>query len=272
METLIALVLSAVVIGLVSHAFLVQNQYYSMQQLRTGAQDNVRGATELIAREVRNTPDEGVAIAGRRTLAVRVPMAVGVFCNRVGVGEGDIMTEGGEAALSTDEFAGLAVRQGSDWEYHYTTWATVNGNDALSASACEANGADTVGAYDDFHRLTSLETQFSPIPSEGEVVILFRETTFTIRQSQLDSTTLGLFRASYGAAPVEFATGIDTTAQFQYRTPGGMLDTVSAAAVGSIDAVRIVADARKPAPTGGQDDVRFGWSVMVPLRNVREPG
>ena len=53
-ETLIALVLSSFLMVLVSHAFLVQNQFYATQTLRVGAQDNVRAATELMAAEVRN--------------------------------------------------------------------------------------------------------------------------------------------------------------------------------------------------------------------------
>jgi len=265
-------VLSSIVIGLVSHAFLVQNEYYSTQQLRTGAQDNARVATEVIAREVRNAVAGGVVVAGRRTLTVRVPMTMGVICSRTGVGDADLMTEGGQAAVAVAEFAGLALRTDSAWVFHNTAWATVNGNDALSASSCEANGADTVGAYDDFQRITSLQTQFAPTPSEGDVLVLFRETTFTIGQSQLDTLSLGLFRTPYGGTPVEFATGIDTTAHFEYRTAGGMSDTLSAAAVLGVDAVRIVADARKPAPTGGREDVRFGWSVTVPIRPMREPG
>lgn len=264
--------LSSIVIGLVSHAFLVQNEYYSTQQLRTRAQDNARVATEVIAREVRNAVEEGIIVAGRRTLTVRVPMSLGVICSRTGVGDADLMTTGGQGGVVTADFAGLALRVGSTWVYHNTTWGVVDGNDALSASACAANGADTVGAYDDFHRITSLQTQFAPVPSEGDVLALFRETTFTIRQSQLDTLSLGLFRTSYGGAPVEFATGIDSTAHFEYRTASGMLDTVSAAAVIGVDAVRIVADARKSAPTGGREDIRFGWSVTVPMRTVREPG
>lgn len=100
--------------------------------------------------------------------------------------------------------------------------------------------------------------------------MLFRETTFKIQPSLLDPTTLGIFRAAYGDSLVEFATGVDTTAQFQYRTVGsGYVDTVSAASVASVDAVRLVADARKPAPTGGAQDITFGWSVNVPIRLAR---
>jgi hypothetical protein len=108
------------------------------------------------------------------------------------------------------------------------------------------------------------------VPAEGDVVMLFRETTFKIQQSQLEPSTYGLFRGSYGDPLVEFATGIDTTAHFQYRAAGGTyVDTVTAGSLAGIDAVRIVAEARKAAPTGGVDDVTFGWAVNVPLRTVR---
>ena len=100
--------------------------------------------------------------------------------------------------------------------------------------------------------------------------MLFRETTFKIQTSELDPPTLALFRGVYGDSLVEFATGLDTTAQFRYRTGGSTYaDTVSSTALGDIDVVRIVADARKRAQTGGQDDITFGWSVNVALRNVR---
>ena len=103
--------------------------------------------------------------------------------------------------------------------------------------------------------------------------MLFRETTFSIRTSQLDPTTLGLFRSDFGGTAVEFATGIDTTAQFQYRTSAGSyVDTVAAGSLPNVDAVRLVLDARKPPATGGAEDVTFGWSVNVPLRNVRGGG
>ena len=270
-ETLIALVLSSFILVLVSHTFLVQNQFYATQTLRVGAQDNVRAATELMASEIRNVGAGGVAIAGARTLTIRSPMAVGMLCDRNGAGNnGDIMTEGGEAALDPDEVAGVAVIESGSWAYTHASWASMNGGDATSAANCSANGADTVGALSDFHRIVGLNTLFtSPGPSEGDPIMIFRETTFSIRPSQLDTAVLALYRQPYGGTAVEFATGIDTTAQFQYRTGGGSYaDTVSIG-VSNIDAVRIIADARSRAPTGGAEDVLFGWSVTVPLRTVR---
>lgn len=269
---MIALVLSSVVLLLVSSTFLIQNNYYSSQTQLTGAHDNARVATELIASELRSTMRGGVVTAGAGTLTVRSPMALGVVCNRSGAGDADIHSAGGAAGLDTGEIAGVAVRDTltGSWTYAAATWATLDRSDLTSASGCFANGADTVGAYDEFHRIGGLDALFSPVPSEGDVVMLFRETTFKIQASQLEPTGLGLFRGASGGSLVEFATGIDTTARFQYRTGGSTYaDTIVAASIGLVDAVRIVAGARKRATTGGREDITFGWAVNIPLRNVQ---
>ncbi len=264
--------LSSFILLLVGHAFLVQNEFYARQTLQVGVQDNARAATELVAREVRNTGTDGVVVAGARTLTVRSPMTIGVVCHRENGTTADVQTEGGPAGLETGAVAGIALRNDSTWEYQTASWASLDGSDVQSANNCAVNGADTVGARTDFHRLVGLGV-FSAGLAERDVFMLFRETTFSIRPSVLDPTTLGLFRTDNGGTPVEFATGIDTTAAFSYHTSAGSyVDTVAASSLGSVDAVRITLDARRPPATGGRDDVTFGWSVTVPLRTVREGG
>ena len=268
METLVAMMLSSMLIILVSTTFLVQNQYYSMQTLHAGAHDNARVATERVAGELRSVMVGGVVVAGPRTLTVRSPMVITSICSRQGGGDGDVHTEGGEAELDTDEVAGVALRDSlsGTWTYRAATWSYLNGS-ASSADRCFAGGADTVGAYAEFHRIRHLD-DFTPTPTVGDVLMLYRETTYKIQDSDLDPGRLGLFRRRYGGTFVEFATGMDSTAQFRYRT-GGMTyaDTVLAASLGLIDAIGIVADARKPARTALQEDVTFGWSVNVALRS-----
>jgi hypothetical protein len=257
---------------LVSTTFLVQNQYYSSQTQRSGAQDNSRVATELMASEIRTAFEGGFVVAGNGTVTVRSPMVVGVLCDGAGGGAFDLHTEGGPGRLDIDEVAGIALRDAvtGGWTFRNTTWSYIDDSDVDSDEHCADNGADTVGASSEFHGLRQLDALFSPEPNEGDIVALFRETTFKIQASELDPTTLGLFRGAYGDSLVEFATGIDTTAEFRYRTGGTTYaDTVTGTAVANIDAVRIVADARKRAQTGGQDDIVFGWSVNVPLRSIR---
>jgi hypothetical protein len=269
-ETIVALLLSSVVIILVSTTFLVQNQYYSSQMLHAGAQDNARAATERVASELRSVMDDGIVVAGARTLTLRSPIVVAMICDRQG-NDANVHFEGGVAGLDTDEVAGVALRDPttSAWTYVTRTWGALDGGGSGAASACATEGADTTGASAEFRTLGDLQTLFGGTHNEGVALMLFRETTFKIQDSQLDPGRLGLFRRIYGGSFVEFATGMDSTAQFQYRTGGAAyVDTITSASLGDIDAVRIVADARKPARTGGQEDVTFGWSVNVALRNV----
>ena len=195
-----------------------------------------------------------------------------VVCSRQGAPNLDVYNEGGEAALDTGEIAGLAHRDPAtgSWEAVYQTWSDLDGSTSDPAGNCTENQADTAGISDSFHRLSVSGSLFSTNPRNGDVLMLFRETTFKIQPSELEPGSLGMFRAAYGDSLVEFATGVDTTARFRYRTAGGSYsDTVSTGSLAGIDAVRIFADARRPAPTGGAEDVTFGWTVTVPLRNVR---
>lgn len=143
--------------------------------------------------------------------------------------------------------------------------------DGDPAGDCADKGADTTGVSADYYQFShSARSGLGSGPFDYDVLMLFRETTFTFQTSEMDSTTMGLFRQAYGGSLVEYATGMDTTAQFQYRVgSSGYSDTITAAKLDSIDVIRIVAEARKPAPTGGVDDILYGWSVNIPLRNVR---
>jgi hypothetical protein len=269
-ETIIALVLSSVVIILVSTTFLVQNQYYSSQTLHAAAHDNARTATERMALEVRSVMEDGFVTAGARTLVIRSPMLLAVVCNRSGANI-DVHNEGGEAGIDTDEVAGvgwLNVSTGN-WDYRTATWSYINGTGGTPAASCASNGADTTGAAQQFHRLRRFNLLYGSTPNPGDVVMLYRQTTFKIQTSVLDPAMLGLFRGSYGQSPIELATGMDSTAKFQYRTGGSSYaDTVTSANLAAIDAVRIVADARQRAESGAQEDVTFGWSVNIILPNV----
>jgi prepilin-type N-terminal cleavage/methylation domain-containing protein len=269
-ETLVALVLSSVLLVLVSTTFLVQNQFYSEQVLVSSVHDNARATTELVAGELRSLKHLGLVVAGARTLKLRSSMAIAVVCGRSTFSSGsiDILTEGGEAELDTDEVAGLALLNQSTgvWDYHSASWATLNGSSAFSANRCYTNGADTTGVRDDFHRLTNVATLLGSTPSIGDVVMLYRETQFTIDDSALDTMELALYRKTSFGSAIEFATGMDSTAQFKYRVGGTYVDTVSAGSLASVDAVRVIADARRRSTSGGRPDVTFGWSADIALR------
>jgi Tfp pilus assembly protein PilW len=269
-ETIVALLLSSVVIILVSTTFLVQNQYYSSQTLWAAAHDNAREATDRMASEIRSVMGDGFVVAGSKTLTLRSPIVLAMVCDRQST-DAHAYFEGGVPGLVTAEVAGIAERDMSTgaWTYHTTTWGAIDGGGSSAAQRCATSGADTTWASSEFRTLVGLQSLFGVTPDPGVALMLYRQTTFKIDDSVLDPGTLGLFRQEYGAAAVEFATGFDSLAKFQYRTGGSTYaDTVVSASLGNIDAVRIVADARKRARSGGQQDITFGWSVNVALRNV----
>jgi len=258
------------VLILVSTTFLVQNRYYASQTLYARAHDNAREATDRIASEIRSSMEDGFLVAGSRTLSVRSPIVLAVVCDRQST-DAHVHFEGGAAGLDTEEVAGVALRDMSSgaWDYHTTTWAAIDGGGSYAAQRCASSGADTTAASSEFRTLGGLQTLFGSTPDPGDVLMLYRQTTFKIQDSVLEPGTLGLFRQPYGKAAVEFATGIDPSAQFQYRTGGSTYaDTVVSSSLDDIDAVRVVADARKRARSGGQEDVTFGWAVNIALRNV----
>jgi hypothetical protein len=272
MEAIIALVLSSLVIILVSTTFLVQNQYYSTQIQLTGVHNNVRAATELMASEIRSVMEDGIIVAGARTLTIRTPITIITAC-QTGNSRVSAHVQGGQPNMDTTEVGGVARRDAAtgEWNYANTTWSAIYLGGGTPAALCAARGADTVGASADYYDFA--HSGFSGLgsgPFDKDVLMIFRETTFTIKTSEMDPTTLGLFRTPYGGSAVEYVTGLASTAQFQYRTLGAYADTIVTPKLPFIDVVRVVADGERRAVTGGTAAIQYGWSVNIALRNVRE--
>ena len=268
---MVALTLSSVVVILVSTVFLVQNRYYQTQLARGEAHDAARVMTETVASEIRSVAKGGVKVADSDRLVVRSPIVLAAVCAR---GPGDLVAvqlDGGVGSLPSEEVTGFAVRDTivDAWSYHDdAAWPDIAGTVGTSAAQCAANGADTVGAVSEFTLLRDLGSFDGHVPVLGQVIMLYREVEYTIDASALEPTKLALYRTVTGATPVEFVTGVDPTAEFQYRTGGATYAaTVSGGALANVDAIRIVAQARRQPRTGGVADITYGWSVNVSLRN-----
>ena len=275
LETLIALVLSSLVIVLVSSTFLAQNRAQATNAALAAAHDNVRAATDVVARELRSSMRDGIAVAGPRTLTVRSPVAVVSVCGRSGFfgTNVDVHADGGVPGLAREEIAGVAVLDESSgvWDYETTTWSFIDGGSFGSAARCAGNGADTLGIAHEFHSIRRLFFLYGlfGVPDVGEVLMLFREVTFRIAPSALEPGTLALFRQPYGGEAVELASGMDSTTAFRYRAGGtSYQDTVTAGSVGSVDGVRLIVNARRSTGAGPDAEVVFGVTTNLLLRNV----
>jgi prepilin-type N-terminal cleavage/methylation domain-containing protein len=272
-EAIVALTISSVVVILVSTVFLVQNQYYALQLGRSVAHDNARTATEFLSRELRSVMPGGFVVAENQRLVVRSPMVLAVVCATQGRSNVSVHYEGGERGLDTDEVSGFAVLDSTSglWSYYdVPSWNTIRQPGGRPARDCAGNGADTLAATSEFQRLGRLSDYHGSVPGPGDVIMLYRSVEYAYRRSELDPTTTGLFRGIFGDPLVELVTGMDSIAQFRYRTSGTTYAPgVAGSALGSIDAVRLVAQSRQSAETGGQEDITYGWGTNVYMRNGR---
>lgn len=255
---------------LVSSVFLVQNRYYADQLSRSQAHDNARMVTELVGSEVRSVMANGVTIAQNKRLVVRSPMALAVVCGQSGAQTTYVQMEGGQAGIDTLEVSGFAVRNGAtSWTYYSVSWSNIKGNGGSPAGTCASNGADTAGVSSDYLMLRRLRNYTGSTPTLGMVLMLYRQVDYQFKTSTMDASAIGLYRGLYGGTLTEYVTGMDSTAQFQYRTGGSTYATsVTGGALANIDAIRIVAEARRRVAAGATEDVTYGWSVNVPLRNM----
>ena len=268
-----ALTLTAIIVALVSTVFLVQNNFFSRQVARTATQDNARSVTELIGSDVRSVTDDGIVVADHRQLVVRSPMVLAAVCAQIPGPLTTVYVDGGLAGLDTLEVSGFALRDPASgaWTYYdIPSWGTIESTGGQPAGDCAANGADTIGASGDFMRLRKLKSYAGSNPALGTVLMLYRNVELSFQQSQMDPTTWGLFRGIYGDTLVEFATGMDTTSGFWYRTGGSTYASqVTGTGLPLIDAIRVKSEAAERAPTGGAKDITYGWSVNMILRNVK---
>ena len=184
---MLALMLSSLVIILVSTTFVIQNRYYLSQILATGAHDNARATTELIASEIRSVMQSGITVAGKRTLTIRTPMTMMVVCD-IGTSHATMYFDGGIAGLDTAEVAGAATRDTltGAWTYGNSSWSLLDRGGGNPPRDCSDNGADTVGVMPNFRKLEidELNAILGAEPELGDVLMLFRETTRARRQLQ----------------------------------------------------------------------------------------
>ena len=268
---MVALTLTSIIVVLVSTVFLVQNRFFSRQMQMAAAHDNARMVTEIIAEDIRSMMPGGVVRADHKDLVIHSPIVLAAVCAQPTSDRVTVQFDGGAGELDTSELSGFAVRDSitGDWSYYnVSSWDDIKDSYSNPAADCAANGADTVGASGEFQRLQNIVSYYGANPPVGTILMLYRNVEFRFAKSGMDTSTVGLYRGIYGKALVEFATGLDTTAGFHYRLGAA---TYWAAASGAdlpiVDAVRITAEARKREETGGQQDLEYGWSVNVVLRN-----
>lgn len=262
---MLALTLSSLIVALVASVFLAQNDFYALVVDRAQVQNNLRVMTDLIASEVRGISGGGFTTAQSRQFVVRMPLAVGGVCH--GQGSHGRVYMPGLSDIIAGEVAGYA-RQDADgvWTYTTDTWSNllVSSGSGDADECLTRNGADTVGATQDFGRLL-----ISGGTDLGEAIMIWQEIEFKIEESVLDSTTLAVFRGVTGDSLREFATGLTPDTKFEYSKNGGATfsSSMSGADLDSIEVIRVTASATAADSVGLEDGYDYAWTLRIPIKN-----
>lgn len=275
-ELLIALVLSTAIGAVVFTVMVVQNRFYSGTSAAGRVQESVRIAGEFLGTEVRPVTRGGFTLAERDHFVARVPTAVGVVC----AVSGDrahiyFALDGGTVPAS--RVSGYAVRSSSgSWSYTSASWSELFvSSGGSSVTECTSRGNVSSGFPSDYKLLARVGSVINPGAVTGPGgpvgVMLYERVEYRFATSVLEPGTLGLFSGPPGGTLVEYASGFDTSAHFEYRlATGAFVESVSSASLSQVTAVRLVAEATGLAKSGGVTTrYRYGYTVDFPFRNVR---
>jgi len=191
-EVMVALVISAILSGVIFQLVRGQGRFVSVQNAREEVQQNARGALEIISSELRTIHPSGLASAGKSAVTFRLPRAWGISC---GGGSATQLTAVFPAALpdGMTALAGISGIMGDETANAalvYTpapgsgTVQTVTGRAeidlSLAANACSA--LRPVGATTEVLALQFTGTNLPVVP-RGNRLYLFQTVTYDVDQS-----------------------------------------------------------------------------------------
>lgn len=254
---------------LASTLFLVQNDYYNWILERTRTQDNARSVTEMVADDLRSVVPGGFLVAQSNRMVIRRPLAVGVVCDIYGSVH-TVHIPGGRDGFRTGDVSGFGLRASDGtWTFTNASWGSMFVGTSFAAFLCAGEGADTVGARSDFHLFGDLASMSGMSVSIGDVIMFYRNLEITFGTSQIHPATRALYRGTAGGTLVEFATGLDDDARFNYRTgDSNYVASVTGADLGAIDGVRVHALTEAAVLSVRREDVEFDLVTDLLLRNA----
>jgi type II secretory pathway pseudopilin PulG len=271
-ELLLALLISTAIGALVFTTFAIQNRFYAGTSASGRAQQAVRGAADLIASDLRPVAAGAVQVAERDRWVARVAVGMGIVCELPGGGDLRAYFALDGRSVDGSSVAGLAVHSPSGaWSFYPVAWSSLFVSSGGSAvTACTGQGNEDSGFASDYLELNDVAIWANPVPEPGWPLMLYAELEYRFAASQLEPGTRGLFRGPSGGTLVEYASGFEADAHFQYRVDGSYEESVTGASLADVTAVRLVAEAAPVSRAGGVATPRpYAVTIDVPLRNAR---
>lgn len=269
-ETLVALTLSTVLVGLVTSVFIAQSDFYDDVTRRSDVHSDARTVLDVVTGDVRASSQGAFVIAGPGQLVMRVPVTVGLVCAVSGSTVSTYLPRSG-AGLDTASVTGYAFRErDGTWSWAFDSWSSLYDSEGTTIKGdCGGIGMDTTGIPAS-HFVSLAGPGSSSDATIGAALMLHREIELRFAASGLDPSRTGLFRGTYGSTLVEVASGLGSDAEFSYRLKGQSSygSSVSGTNLADINAVRVTAHAVAPGG-GGLNPYDYAITRDVPIRNER---
>ncbi|HUF51259.1 MAG TPA: prepilin-type N-terminal cleavage/methylation domain-containing protein [Longimicrobiales bacterium] len=213
-ETLVALVLTAVIGAAVTGAFISQSQFFDTQEKVSFARGVSRGAMNLLISELRMVERTGgiptATVPTNKRLTVRVPYAMGVVCDNT-----IVLTVSRLPAdpymISSAGFSGYAWR-GTGGVYTYVDGGTAP--IAGSSLLCNASTVTILPASSGGAVISLSPTAAATI---GAPVLLYQTITYEFKASTSVPGRTALWRRIHKTGvDEELVAPFDTTAKFRF--------------------------------------------------------
>lgn len=266
--SLVEMVLVLVLAGIVSTAavtmFATQNKLNAQMTALGESQESARSAVLLAASELHGAASGSVTDASESSLTLRLPIVVGIVCGWQNPQFKDVYLPLDGVALSDADVDGYAVlSEAGQWD-NFSRIPNGNLNRGGSGRLrCIAEGGGAAG----------VDTDYSTLRVDGDIgtpVMLYRDVTYYLAPSALNSTRRGFFRATGGQA-IELAHGFTDASHFEYQLADTTwLTSVRTNELSAIEAVRLVVEVEGETRSGpASGSATFELVREVQLRNVR---
>lgn len=258
-ETLVALVLTAVIGAAVTGVFITQSTFFDTQEKVGAARAVSRGASNVMMSELRMVEQTGgVVAATSSSITVRVPYAMGVAC--------DASSNLIVSLLPVDEFvlddagySGYAYRD-LDGTYNYVEGGAQPAN--ASESDCTAVNVTVLTA--DGGDVVALAPGSTVDP--GTPVLLYQILTYEFKASGIVPGRIGLWREiDETGQDEELVAPVGPAARFRfYVDDDPAADNDPPADLSTITGLELVLDgmSERPRPDGSFQRVPFQTSVF----------
>jgi prepilin-type N-terminal cleavage/methylation domain-containing protein len=258
-EVLIALTLTAVLGAAVTGAFVSQSRFFDRQE-KVGAARNVsRSAINIIMSELRMVERSGgVTAATNSAITLRVPYAMGLYCN-LNVGTMRISRLPADSAqLASAVYSGYAFRtSASTYTYVPGTLPPTPG----TAGSCTASGVTELAGGG------VMNVPLGTPLTVATPVFLYQLVTYEFKASTMVPGRIGLYRRVVGAEE-ELLAPFDTTAMFRfYESDAAVPQTAVPGTLSNITGIELVLDGLSERPNGDGTFQRVELSTSVFFRN-----